>query len=432
MLNLSVTTFFADLHAWLLNHVLSLNSLIELGMLAAAFVLAVLVNPLLYKRATHAIESAALPLKTKRVAKNSRRLILPAVLLAAIYIQTVCVTALNIPLDISALSAIIKVLMAWIAIQLLLYFVENVFIRNIFFWTIWIAAALSIFGVLEQTIIAMDAASFTLGSMRLSLLEIVKSALLLILLLYASLFVSAFFERKVLKSKNFSRSSQVLLVKIIRIALIVSAVIIGITSAGIDLSVFAVFSGAIGLGIGLGLQRTVSNLFSGFLLLMDQSIKPGDVIELEASGTFGTVNKMAARYTEVVTRTNKSYLIPNEDFITQRMINWSHSDNLVRLDVAFGVHYNSDPHTVIKLVLDSIREIPRIKDDPVPECFLTAFGDSSLNFMLQFWIVDAEHGVNNIKGEALLKIWDVFEANGIEIPYPHRVIHQGAPMLEEN
>jgi small-conductance mechanosensitive channel len=422
--NTAASTALLDkLFRWGEANVWNVGTLIEIAVMLSCYLAGALIATTLHARATKAIEKSQMPLRTKRIAKNVRRAILPACVLVIIFAASFVLSSEYIGIDVSLMVAVMKVLSAWIAIRLALQFVENAVIRNIFTWVIWTIAALSIFGVFEQTMTALDAFGFTLGNFRVSALEIVKSVLMLIILLYLALFVSTFFERKVLKSKNLSRSSQVLIVKIIRIVLIVFAVIIGITSAGIDLSVFAVFGGAIGLGIGFGLQKSVSNLFSGMLLLMDQSIKPGDIIELDQLGTFGFVNQMAARYTEVVTRDNKSYLIPNEDFITQRVVNWSHGNSLVRLEIPFGVHYRSDPHQVIKIALDIAKKFPRIVADPEPQCFLKEFGDSAINFKLQLWLTDVEHGVSNITSDVLLGLWDAFKAADIEIPYPHREIY---------
>ena len=410
------------LFLWGEANVWNIDTLIELTLMVACFLVGAIVATNLHERATKAIEAAKLPLRTKRIAKNSRRVILPATVLALMFIVATIVNADWWGLDITVMNAAMKVLLAWIAIRLAMQFVENTLIRNLFTWVIWAIAALSILGILDQTMTTLDAFAFTLGSFRVSVLEIIKGILMIFILLYMALFASTFFERKVLKSKNLSRSSQVLIVKIIRIVLVVVAIVIGITSAGIDLSIFAVFSGAIGLGIGFGLQKSVSNLFSGLLLLMDQSIKPGDVIELDQLGTFGFVNQMAARYTEVVTRDNKSYLIPNEDFITQRVVNWSHSSSLVRLEIPFGVDYKADPRQVIKIAEEVIKKVDRVVADPVPTCFLKEFGDSALNFKLQLWITDVEHGVSNITSEILLGLLDAFKTAGISIPYPHREV----------
>ena len=242
--------------------------------------------------------------------------------------------------------------------------------------------------------------------------------------MYFALFGASFADRKIKKINSLTRTTQVLISKVIRVTLIVFALLIGVTSAGLDLSLFAVFGGAIGLGIGFGLQKGISNLFSGMLLLIDKSIQPGDVIEIPDIGTFGWVNHMAARYTEIVTRDNKSFLIPNEDFITQRVVNWSHGNSLIRLQVSIGVHYKSDPHLVKKIAEEATANAhDRIVKNPAPVCHLVEFGDSSLNFSLRFWIKDAEAGVTNIKGQVMLALWDAFKENDIEIPYPHREIY---------
>jgi len=153
---------------------------------------------------------------------------------------------------------------------------------------------------------------------------------------------------------------------------------------------------------------------------MDQSIKPGDIIEMD--GTFGWVNHMGARYTELVTRDNKSYLVPNEEFITQQVINWSHGNTLVRVETTFGVHYNSDPHEVKRLAAQAAGTPERVVDSPAPICHMVEFGDSSLNFVLRYWIKDAEKGIVNTKGDVMLALWDILKENNISIPYPHREV----------
>ena len=167
-------------------------------------------------------------------------------------------------------------------------------------------------------------------------------------------------------------------------------------------------------------------MFSGLMLLMDQSIKPGDVIEITdpAGGktTFGWVTHMGGRHTEIITRDNKSFLIPNEHLITQQVVNWSHGNTLVRLQLEFGVHYDSDPHRVKKIAEEAALRPERVHADPKPMCHITGFGDSSINFTLRFWIADAEKGVSNIKGDIYLALWDAFKENGIKIPYPHREV----------
>jgi small-conductance mechanosensitive channel len=174
------------------------------------------------------------------------------------------------------------------------------------------------------------------------------------------------------------------------------------------------------VGLGFGLQKVVSNFISGIIILMDRSIKPGDTITL--GETFGWIRELRARFVSVITRDGREYLIPNEDFITTQVVNWSFSDQLVRLDVEFGVSYDSDPHEVIKLAAEAARSCPRVRDRPDPVCWLTAFGDSSLDFILRFWITDPQQGLTNVRGKVLLAVWDTFKEHDIHIPFPHREV----------
>ncbi|MCB1388971.1 MAG: mechanosensitive ion channel, partial [Rhodobacteraceae bacterium] len=187
-----------------------------------------------------------------------------------------------------------------------------------------------------------------------------------------------------------------------------------------NLTGLTVFSGAIGLGIGFGLQKVVSNLISGVILLVDRSIKPGDVIEV--GNTFGWIQTLGARYVSVVTRDGREYLIPNEDLITSQVINWSHTDPKVRLEITFGVSYRSDPYLVRRIAIEAAGKPKRVLGVPAPVCHVIGFGESSIDFVLRFWIADPSGGVVNIKSEVFLALWDALKENDIEIPYPHRVV----------
>ena len=176
--------------------------------------------------------------------------------------------------------------------------------------------------------------------------------------------------------------------------------------------------GAIGVGIGFGLQKVVSNLVSGLILLLDRSIKPGDVIEID--GTYGWINSLRARYASVITRDGKEHLIPNEDLITSKVVNWSFSDKNVRVRVPIGISYEADPRQAVDLCLDAARSAPRVLNDPEPRCLVMGFGDNSVNLQLRFWIDDPSNGVGNIRSKVLLAVWDRFQEEGIEIPFPQR------------
>lgn len=412
-----------NISAWLSTHLLTTDTFIELMMIVNAFLLGAVFYRLIRGRITAAIERAEMPIRIKRTIISLQKLLMPLLALAILFVMTMLARSDLIGMQAPLNDGVMKLLIAWIVIVFALQFVENSFVRNIMMVLILTIAALSVFGMLDETTAALDAIGFSFGKVRFSALALIKGAMSIFILLYLALFASTFLERRVLKSKSLTRSSQVLIIKVLRIVLIVFAVLIGVTSAGIDLSIFTVFMGTVGLGVGFGLQKVVSNLFSGMLLLMDKSITPGDIIELENTGTYGWVNHMAARYTEIVTRDNKSYLIPNEDFITQRVINWSHGNRLIRLDVKFGVHSDSNPHKVVEVAVAAAKKPPRVVETPEPTCNLSEFGESSLNFMLSFWIKDAEQGVGNVKGEVLLALWDAFKENNIRIPYPHREVY---------
>jgi small-conductance mechanosensitive channel len=408
---------------WFSNIFWTLDALYQGIIALSALILGFLLYRIARNKVAPIVEKLDVPSTVKRIYRNLIPLLYPLITLIIMLFGTSVVSIEAIGIETNLIQSLMKVIFAWIMIRIAVQFISNSAVRNFFATVIWGIAALSIFGLLGQTTMVLESWAFEIGDFRLSALAVIKSILMIFALLYFAIFMSSFAERRIFKIKSLTRSSQVLMSKVLRVVLIVFALLIGVTSAGIDLSLFAVFGGAIGLGIGFGLQKGISNLFSGMLLLIDQSIKPGDVLELE-NGTFGWVNNMAARYTEIITRDNKSFLIPNEEFITQRVVNWSHGDSLIRIEVKFGVHYKSNPHEIKALAEETAANAsPRVCKDQTPVCHLTEFGDSSLNFKLRFWIKDAEQGLTNIRGEVMLALWDAFKENNIEIPYPHREVY---------
>ena len=314
---------------------------------------------------------------------------------------------------------------AWVVIALVAGLIRNRFVYRLVATSAWAIAALSILGLLLPTMTALDAVGIMIGGLRITPLLVIKASVLLVLLIWAATAASDFFDRRVRAAADLTPSIQVLISKLIRMLLITFAILVALSTVGIDFSALAFFSGAVGVGLGFGLQKIVSNLFSGIILLADKSIKPGDVITVGDS--FGWVGSMGVRYTSVVTRDGREFLIPNEDFVTQRVINWSYSNDEVRLDVEFGVAYASDPHKVIMLAREAAKSIPRVLASPEPVCHLKEFGDSSLDFILRFWIRDPIDGLTNVRGKVLLALWDAFKREGIEIPFPQRDLNPRAP-----
>lgn len=407
--------------AWFYDHVWTPDTMTQVIIAAASFALGWLFFRFSSGRVTAAIDGSKLQPRIKDVLRNLKRLIFPLGVLILLFFSNLIATLLPVPGEWGLLNAASALLVAWIFIRLALQVIDNSFVRNLFALAIWAVAALSILGILDETLHAMDALGLDIGAFRLSALTVIKGVLAISLLLYSAVFIATIFERRMQRVATLTPSSKVLISKVARVVLITFALLIGVTAAGIDMSLLAVFSGAVGLGVGFGLQKVISNLFSGILLLMDKSIKPGDIIELQ-NGVYGWVQHMGARYTEIVTRDNKSFLVPNEDFITHQVVNWSHGDTLVRLEAKFGVHLDSDPHMVKKIAEDAAAKPDRVVPDPKPQCHLVEFGDSSLNFVLRYWIKDAEKGVINTRGAVMLALWDAFKKNDIKIPYPHREV----------
>ena len=284
--------------------------------------------------------------------------------------------------------------------------------------TIFILASLHSFGLLEKSINLLGHLAFNLGERKISVLDFINGLGVLFILLWLSSFLGSTAEKKIRKLPNLPPSLQVLLGKILRSLLVFISFVIALSTIGLDLTSFALLGGAVGVGIGFGLQKVVSNLVSGLILLIDRSIKPGDVIEIE--GTYGWINSLRARYASVITRDGKEHLIPNEDLITNRVINWSFSDRNVRVRVPIGISYDSNPRLAIELCLQAAKSTSRTLMDPEPKCLLTGFGDNSIDLELRFWIDDPSNGVGNVRSAVLLSIWDKFNENNIEIPYPQR------------
>ena len=310
---------------------------------------------------------------------------------------------------------------AWVVIRLVSGFMQSRLLARTVAWAVWGLAALFAVGLFNEALDLLDGVGVTIGEVRLSLLSVTKAALALAILLWAALAASRALERRIKRSDGLTPTAQELIIKVARIVLVALVFLVAIGSLGIDLTTLAVFGGALGIGIGIGLQKVVSNLVSGLLLLLDRSIKPNDVIAV--GGTYGWVESLGARYVSVRTRDGIEFLIPNEDLITQRVENWSHSDKDVRVNIPVGISYKSDVRLAIELCKQAASETARVLSDPAPNCLLTGFGDSSVNLEIRVWIDDPSEGRGSVISEILLRVWDLFHERGIEIPYPQRDLH---------
>ena len=319
---------------------------------------------------------------------------------------------------IAALAATIGT--AWVVIGLLTRMIRNRFLRRIVTWGAWIYVTLLYLGFLDSFTEFLDSLAVTFGSFRLSALTVIKALIVTGVLLTAARLLTTGIGNRIRRNEDISPSVQVLVVKLMQVIAYGTAFFVGLKAVGFDLTGLAVLSGAIGVGLGFGLQKVVSNLVSGVIILLDKSIKPGDVISL--GDTFGWIEALGARYVSVVTRDGKEYLIPNEDLITGQVVNWSHSNEFVRIDLKFGTSYDDDPHKVRQLAIDAALSTGRVLKDRPAVCHITGFGDSSVDYVLRFWITDPSQGLTNVRGNVYLALWDTFKANGIAIPFPQRAV----------
>lgn len=298
--------------------------------------------------------------------------------------------------------------------------IRNAFLRKTVTWALWIYVTLYYLGLTDEGAKFLDSIAISTGDLRISLLGILQALIIIAVLAAGARLLTKTASARIRANKDISPSMQVLAIKLMQVLLFGAAFFIGLKAVGVDLTGLALFSGAIGVGLGFGLQKVVSNLVSGVIILLDKSIKPGDVISL--GDTFGWINSLGARYVSINTRDGREYLIPNEDLITGQVVNWSYSNDLVRLDINFGTSYADDPHRVRALAIEAAKNCSRVLSSRPPVCHITGFGDSSVDYVLRFWISDPTGGLTNIRGNVYLALWDAFTENGITIPFPQREV----------
>ena len=319
------------------------------------------------------------------------------------------------------IGLVVTLATVWLFIAFAARVVRNRSLRRILVWGLWIYATLYYLNATDEVASFLDSVALELGSFRFSLLTLVTALVVVGVLFTSARIVSNLIAGSIRRNEDISPSMQVLGIKAIQAVLYGIAFFMAIQAIGLDLTGLAVLSGAIGLGLGFGLQKVVSNLVSGIIILLDKSIKPGDVISL--GDTFGWINALGARYVSVVTRDGREYLIPNEDLITGQVVNWSHSNQFVRLDIYFGTSYGCDPHEVRDVAITAALSVARVLHQPnKPVCHIVGFGDSSVDYILRFWISDPTSGLTNVRGNVYLALWDAFKESNISIPFPQREV----------
>ena len=412
-------TLIASAQEWLDAHVnispaFVLGVAVEILLVALGFGLALLLRRLTVTWSDTQVERIDPRLRNPRLMVALRPLTVAVLWWGIILFASLAANSLGYAANLLHIAA--SLLLAWIVIRASSALLRDPSLAYAVAIIVWVVAAIDILGLGDAAVSALDRFALTIGTLRISLLLLIKAVLLLSVLLWAASTTSRLVQSRISRITTLTPSIQVLIANFLRISLIVLAVIVALDAVGIDLTALALFSGAVGVGVGLGLQKVVANFVSGIILLLDRSIKPGDVIEIEQ--TFGRITSMGARFVSVRSRDGKDYLLPNEDLITHKVINWSYSNPFVRLELPFSVHYGTDLHKVRSLAVAAAATVERVVKNPAPLCHATAFGDSAINLVLRFWIEDPDSGVTNVKGDVLLALYDRFNENAIEFPFP--------------
>ena len=302
---------------------------------------------------------------------------------------------------------------------------------------LWLVIAAEYLGWLDPIINTLDRLGISSGKSRISLWSVMKLFFTLTLFVLAAAWISRWLERRLKKLNNLAPSTRIGIAKFSNAFLIGLSILLGLNAAGVDLTALTVLTGAIGLGLGFGLQSIAANFVSGFVLLLDRSIKPGDVISLSGqSGTntenFGWVQELRGRYVVVRDRDGVEMLVPNQQLISNAVINWSYTDSRVRLKLPIRVSYRDDPELALQTLLAACEGQKRVLRDPAPVSRLMHFSDSGIELELRFWIADPQEGVNNVRSEVNRAIWRLFKENKLTIPTAQReiLVHTVAPEID--
>ncbi|MBU4231131.1 MAG: mechanosensitive ion channel [Proteobacteria bacterium] len=429
---LNLDDFFAvglQAQNYVLTHILVWNMLLQLIVVGCLYLLARLaagpVRPWLHRQLKrHPLVEHSLPHLTRVI---TTRLVSPIITVALLWFTLRAASHFHWPNH--GIRIFLSLFLAWVIIRLLTSQIKNRTLARGISVIFWSVAALDIVHLLHPFLALLNSIDLTISNVHLTLLSVLEGGFLLVALFWLAKKISVFFEHWIKTVEHITPSAQVLLHKLLTFALFTLVALGVLYYLGFNLTALAVFSGAIGLGLGFGLQKIFSNLISGLIILADRSIKPGDVIQL--GDTHGYINYLGSRYVSVVTRDATEYLIPNEDLVTNQVINWSYSNNLVRLKIPVGIGYDSDVQQAMDLMLEAAAEVDRILTDPKPACLLIGFGENSVDFQLRVWIHDPQNGVHNVKSQILLGVWKRFQQHGIDLPLPQRVLHhQSVPELE--
>jgi small-conductance mechanosensitive channel len=420
------------------------NVLIEIGVLAVCLLVGGFVGLELSRRDLRQTNKPPMALAWRYFATQGNVVVTP------IIVVFVLVLLANSSLqaarfDVTLLGAAARLILAYIVVRIgVLVFTASLgnksWIQN---WEtqvallIWLIIAAEYLGWMDPIIATLDSVGIAAGKTRITVWSVLKLLFTLTLFMLAAAWVSRWVERRVKKLTSVAMSTRIGISKFANAFLIALSILIGLNAAGVDLTALTVLTGAVGLGLGFGLQSIAANFVSGFVLLMDRSIKPGDVISLSGqAGTstenFGWVQELRGRYVVVRDRDGVEMLVPNQQLISNAVINWSYTDPRIRLKLPVRVSYKDDPELALKILLDACEGQARVLRDPPPVSRLMHFSDSGIELELRFWISDPQEGVNNVRSEVNRAIWRLFKEHRITIPMAQReiIVHSAPSALD--
>lgn len=285
-------------------------------------------------------------------------------------------------------------------------------------WIVWLGVALYLTGMFPEIGRFLEDTSFRVGTQRVSLAMVLTALLTVVLTLLAALWTGRMIETRIMTLQHIEINLRFAFAKIIRSVLVVTAVLIALPIVGIDITVLSLFGGAMGVGIGFGLQKVAANYISGFTILLDRSVSPGDLVTIE--GFYGEVTKLTSRSIVVRGQDGTEAIIPNEKVITSTVINHSYSNRRVLMRIPVQISYSSNLDTAMKLMLEAARSHPRVLKEPAPAALLSSFADDGIKLELMAWIEDPERGKLNLQSDLNLALYKSFAVNRIEIPSPQR------------
>ncbi len=316
----------------------------------------------------------------------------------------------------------IQLITLFIFLRFLRILFNSNFVANLVGFFLIPAIILNILGLFESTTIFLDSFAISLGKFRISIYTVIQAFVVLSVVFWLSGVVSRKIKSYFTSRSDLKISTKGIIVKIVDILMYFTVFIVILKVFGVDIATFTVIGGAIGVGIGFGLQKIASNFISGIILLMEKSVEIGDIVELDNGNIYGTITHFGGRYTLIEAVDGKEIMVPNEDFIISKVTNWTHNNKRGRAEVKLSISYDSDIKKAQAISLQAALEHPKCLSYPIPECFVTEFADSSINLALFFWVGDVADGRSGPRNDVMIKIFDRFKESNISIPFPQREI----------